>query len=547
MEHVDRGDAVSTLSPDHVGPVDLELLVEMTGISKRFPGVQALDDVAFDLRAREVHALLGANGAGKSSLIKILAGVYTKDAGVIRLRGHETEIRSPRHAQGLGIATIYQEYNLVPDLSVAENICLGHLPKGSSPLTRFIVSRRQMNRHAEQILSDLQVDISPTIPLRRLGVAKQQMVEIAKALSLESGIYIMDEPTAALSSKEIEELFRVTRSMRDRGCGIIYISHRLEEVGMIADRVTVMRDGRCVDTLAAKDAPTSRLVQLMIGHNVERAARHPACAPGAKLLSVDRLSRKGVFEDVSLDICEGEIVGLAGLMGSGRTEVARAIFGADRADSGEISIGGKLIRAKSPNHSVREGLCYLPEDRKKLGLVLSSSVRDNIILASLARFCRFRIGGKGFWLDQNRIRKEVVERVKSLDIKTPSIGQLVESLSGGNQQKVVVARWLCSTARVFLFDEPTRGVDVNAKSEIYSLVRTLAEERAGILLISSELEELVDACDRVYILRQGHIVAELLRDEISKEAILAAALTGTVGGNGDRHRTERRRIRSWLV
>ena len=531
--------AVSTFSPNHVAPVDHHLLVEMTGISKSFPGVLALSDVAFDLRAREVHALLGANGAGKSTLIKILAGVYTKDAGVIRLRGHETEIRSPRHAQELGIATIYQEYNLVPDLSVAENICLGHLPKGSSPLTRFIVSRQQMNRHAERILRDLQVDISPTIPLRRLGVAKQQMVEIAKALSLESGIYIMDEPTAALSSKEIEELFRVTRSMRDRGCGVVYISHRLEEVGMLADRVTVMRDGRCVDTLAAEDAPTSRLVQLMVGHSVERAARHPGCAAGAKLLSVDRLSRKGTFEDVSFDICEGEVVGLAGLMGSGRTEVARAIFGADRADSGDISVRGKPIRVKSPNHAVREGLCYLPEDRKKLGLVLSSSVRDNIILASLARFCRFRIAGKGIWLDQHRIRKEVVERVKSLDIKTPSIGHLVESLSGGNQQKVVVARWLCSSARIFLFDEPTRGIDVNAKSEIYSLVRTLAEEGAGILLISSEVEELVDACDRIYILRQGRIVAELLRDEISKEAILAAALTGTTGEDGGRHRTQK--------
>jgi ribose transport system ATP-binding protein len=538
MEHIGSDTVTSTLSPDHVGPVDLELLVEMSGISKRFPGVQALSDVTFDLRAGEVHALLGANGAGKSTLIKILAGVYTKDAGVIRLRGREAEIRNPRHAQELGIATIYQEYNLVPDLSVAENICLGHLPKGSSPLARFIVSRRQMNRHAERILRDLQVDISPTTPLRRLGVAKQQMVEIAKALSLESQMYIMDEPTAALSSREIEELFRVTRSMRNRGCGVIYISHRLEEVGMIADRVTVMRDGRCVDTLAAKDAPTSLLVQLMVGHSVERAARRPGCAAGAKLLSVNRLSRGGVFEDVSLDICEGEIVGLAGLMGSGRTEVARAIFGADRADSGEVSVRGRAIRVKSPGHAVREGLCYLPEDRKKLGLVLSSSVRDNIILASLARFCRLRVGGKGIWLDQHRIRKEVVERVKSLDIKTPSIGQLVESLSGGNQQKVVVARWLCSTARVFLFDEPTRGIDVNAKSEIYGLVRTLAEQGAGILLISSEVEELVDACDRIYILRQGRIVAELLRDEISKEAILQAALTGTASENGGRHQIQ---------
>jgi ribose transport system ATP-binding protein len=514
-------------------------LVQMEGIVKQFPGVLAVDHVDFDLRPGEVHALLGANGAGKSTLIKILSGVYHKDEGDIRLRGEPVEIGSPRQAQQLGIATIYQEYNLVPDLSVAENVSLGHLPRGSRLLTRGLINRRQMNRITERILADLQVDISPTTPIRRLGVAKQQMVEIAKALSLESEIYIMDEPTAALSSREIEELFRVVRQMKERGCAVIYISHRLEEVGQIADRVTVMRDGRREETLNVEDAPMERLVELMVGRSVARGNPRPACEAGEERLRVESLTRKGVFEDVSLRVCCGEIVGLAGVMGSGRTEVARAIFGADRSDSGKVYVSNKPVRIKSPNHAVGHGICYLPEDRKGLGLVLCASVRDNIILASLSRFSRLRFRGKGLILDRKRIRKEVMDRVKSLDIKTPRIQQLVETLSGGNQQKVVVARWLCSSAKIFLFDEPTRGIDVGAKSEIYGLVRALAEEGAGVLIISSEVEELVDVCDRVYVLRQGRIVDELLREDISKEAILASALTGTTSGNGARQRTER--------
>ena len=507
-------------------------LIHMSGIVKQFPGVLALDKVDFELRPGEVHALLGANGAGKSTLIKILSGVYHKDEGEIHLRGEPIEIHNPRHAQSVGIATIYQEYNLVPDLSVAENVSLGHIPHGSTPLTRFLINRREMIRTTEGILADLQVDIPAVTPVRLLGVAKQQMVEIAKALSLQSDIYIMDEPTAALSNREIDELFRVIKQMRDRGKSIIYISHRLEEVGEIADRVTVMRDGRRVETLNASDAPTERLVQLMVGRTVSRGNPRPVCEPGHERLRVEHLTRKGVFEDVSLSICEGQIVGLAGVMGSGRTEVARAIFGADRADSGNVFVSGKPVRIKSPNHAVREGICYLPEDRKGLGLVLSSSVRDNIILASLARFCRFRIRGRGIILDRKRIRKEVMERVQSLEIKTPRIQQLVETLSGGNQQKVVVARWLCSSANVFLFDEPTRGIDVGAKSEIYGLVRALAEQGAGVLIISSEVEELVDVCDHVYVLRQGRMVGELHRNELSKETILASALTGTKESNG---------------
>ena len=506
------------------------LLVEMTGIVKHFPGVLAVDRVGFDLRPGEVHALLGANGAGKSTLVKILAGVYHRDEGQLLLRGKPAEIHDPRHAQQLGIATIYQEYNLVPDLSVAENVSLGHLPHGALPLKLFI-NRKETIRRAEELMAELQVDIPPTIPVRRLGVAKQQMVEIAKALALNSEIYIMDEPTAALSSKEIEELFRVTRKMKARGCAIIYISHRLEEVGQIADRVTVMRDGRKVDTLRVEDAPTDRLVELMVGHSVQRTRPRAACTAGKnELLRVEGLSRKGAFHDVSFHICAGEIVGLAGVMGSGRTEIARGIFGADRVDTGSVYVGGKAVTIRSPNDAVKRGMCYLPEDRKTVGLVLCGSVKDNVVLASLSRFCRLRLWGRGIFLDRPRIREEVVRQVTALDIKTPGINQLVEYLSGGNQQKVVVARWLCSKAKVFLFDEPTRGIDVGAKSEIYGLIQSLAEEGACVLLIASEVEELVDVCDRLYVLRQGQIVAEMERGELSKERILSIALTGS----GDR-------------
>jgi len=514
-------------------------LISMTGIVKQFPGVLALDNVAFDLRTGEVHALVGANGAGKSTLIKILSGVYHKDSGEVLLRGEPVEIRDPRHSQQLGIATIYQEYNLVPDLSVAENILLGHLPRVGNRFMELFIDRRRMISETAKLLEELDVDIAPSTPLRRLGVAKQQMVEIAKALSRDSEIYIMDEPTAALSSKEIRELFRVVRQMKDRGCSVIYISHRLEEVGEIADRVTVMRDGRKEETLNVEDASMDRLVQLMIGRSVTHGNPRPVCEAGENRLRVENLTRNGVFEDVSLDICAGEIVGLAGVMGSGRTEVARAIFGADRVDSGQVYVSGKPVRIKSPAQAVQQGICYLPEDRKGLGLVLSSSVRDNIILASLARFSRLRFCGKGILLDRKRIRKEVMEQIKSLDIKASTIQQLVETLSGGNQQKVVIARWLYSSARIFLFDEPTRGIDVGAKSEIYGLVRALAEEGAGVLIISSEVGELVDVCDRVYVLRQGRIVSELDRDDISKEAILALALTGTADGNGGRHQTQK--------
>ena len=514
-------------------------LISMTGIVKQFPGVLALDNVDFDLRTGEVHALVGANGAGKSTLIKILSGVYHKDSGEVLLRGEPVEIRDPRHSQQLGIATIYQEYNLVPDLSVAENILLGHLPRVGNRFMELFIDRRRMISETAKLLEELDVDIAPSTPLRRLGVAKQQMVEIAKALSRDSEIYIMDEPTAALSSKEIRELFRVVRQMKDRGCSVIYISHRLEEVGEIADRVTVMRDGRKEETLNVEDASMDRLVQLMVGRSVTHGNPRPVCEAGENRLRVENLTRNGVFEDVSLDICAGEIVGLAGVMGSGRTEVARAIFGADRVDSGQVYVSGKPVRIKSPAQAVQQGICYLPEDRKGLGLVLSSSVRDNIILASLSRFSRLRLRGKGIFLDRKQIRKEVMEQIKSLDIKASTIQQLVETLSGGNQQKVVIARWLCSSARIFLFDEPTRGIDVGAKSEIYGLVRALADEGAGVLIISSEVGELVDVCDRVYVLRQGRIVSELDRDDISKEAILALALTGTADGNGGRHQTQK--------
>uniref|UniRef100_A0A7J3V050 Sugar ABC transporter ATP-binding protein n=1 Tax=Candidatus Methanosuratincola petrocarbonis (ex Vanwonterghem et al. 2016) TaxID=1867261 RepID=A0A7J3V050_9CREN len=505
-------------------------LVRMKDIVKRFPGVLAVDHVDFDLNEGEVHCLIGANGAGKSTLIKILAGVYSKDEGTIEIEGKPVEIRSPKHAQELGIATIYQEYNLVPYLSVAENISLGHLPSRFLPFGLRLVDWKATIKFASELLQELQVDISPVAPVWSLGVGQQQMVEIAKALALKARIYIMDEPTAALSSGEIEKLFQVIRYLKERGCGVIYISHRLEEVGIIGDRVTVMRDGRKVATLSVSEASHEQLVELMVGRSVSRQERYTrAKKVGKPLLQVYGLTRKGVFSDVNLEIRAGEIVGLAGVVGSGRTEVARAIFGADPVDAGRIILEGKVISIRSPCEAVKCGICYLPEDRRQDGLVLCCTVADNVVLASLSKFSRLRV-----FLDRARVKKEVMSRVQELNIKTPSLSQCVEYLSGGNQQKVVVAKWLSANGKVFLFDEPTRGIDVGAKVEIFNIIRRLADQGAGILLISSEIDELVALCDRVYVLREGRLVAELVGEEITKERILAIAVTGKKDGSLER-------------
>jgi len=497
-----------------------DLLLKMEGITKRFPGVLALDNVDFDVYEGEVHVLLGENGAGKSTLIKILSGAYEKDSGKITIEGKTVEIVNPHHAQDLGISTIYQEFNLVPYLTVSENIFLGREPIKGKIVKR--VNKEIMKAHAKKLLLDLGVDIDTGIPVYRLGVADQQMVEITKALSMKARVCIMDEPTAALSANEIEELFRVIKRLKKERVGVIYISHRLEEIPLIGDRITVLRDGKNIGTVSAKETRMDSLIQMMVGRKIAEVSYHKERSIGEELLKVKDLSRKDGLNNINFIIRKGEVVGLAGLVGSGRTELARAIFGAEPFDEGKVYVSGQLVEIKSPQDAVAQRIAYLPEDRKLDGLVLVRSVQENITLPSLKR-----ISHKGF-IGRNIIRKSAKEYVTKLIIKTPSLEQMTMYLSGGNQQKVVIAKWLCSQSDIFLFDEPTRGIDVGAKAEIRNLIRELASQGAGVLMISSDLSEIIQICDRILVMYQGTICGEFSGEDASQEKILECALMGKV-------------------
>src|SRR5207244_6890529 len=425
----------------------------MEGISKDFPGVHALRDTRFELRAGEVHALVGENGAGKSTLMKILAGVYRRDAGRIRVKGAEVELASPRAAQLLGISIIHQELSLMPNLTVAQNIFIGREPHGRLP---FLLNERALNKQARALFETMHLKLAPETKVAHLTVARQQMVEIAKALSYKAEVVIMDEPTAALTETEIDELFRIIRKLRADGVGVVHISHRLEELKRISDRVTVMRDGQYMATLETKDASLDRIISLMDGRTIYDAAPEiPETAKGEVVLEVRDLNRGRMVRDVSFSLRRGEILGLAGLVGAGRTDVARAIFGADRADSGTILVHGRPAHISSPADAVRYGIGYLSEDRKRYGLALGMDVETNIVLATLRRF--LRAFGR---VDFRRTRAVAEQRVQQLAIKTPSLRQKVRNLSGGTQQKVVIAKWLTANTDILIFDEPTRGIDV---------------------------------------------------------------------------------------
>ena len=494
------------------------LLLKMEGITKHFPGVLALNGVDFDLYEGEVHVLLGENGAGKSTLIKILSGAYEKDSGRMKIEGEIVEITSPHQAQDLGISTIYQEFNLVPYLSVAENIFLGREPIRGKLVKR--VDKEKMNEQAEKLLLDLGVDIDPALPVYRLGVADKQMVEITKALSMSSRICIMDEPTAALSAHEIDELFQVIKRLKKEGVGVIYISHRLEEIHVIGDRITVLRDGEKIGTVSAKEIQMDKLIQMMVGREIESVEYRKGRVTGDEVLRVENLSSGEKLQDINFLLRKGEILGLAGLVGSGRTELARAIFGADPFDKGSVYIKGKPVSINSPQEAVSKKIAYLPEDRKFDGLVLVRSVQENIVLPSLKG-----ISHNGF-LTKSLVRRNANPFIDKLSIKTPSLEQMTMFLSGGNQQKVVIAKWLCSQCDIFLFDEPTRGVDVGAKMEIRNLIMELSSQGAGILLISSELQEILQICDRVLVMYMGTICAEFSKEEATQEKILECALMG---------------------
>jgi ribose transport system ATP-binding protein len=486
----------------------------MEDIRKTFPGVVALDNVRFDLHRGEVHVLLGENGAGKSTLIKLLGGALKKDAGKVLLDGREVEIRSPRHAQELGIGIIYQELHLVPHLSVAENIFLGSEPE----LFPGIIDQQALYKRAQGILANLHVDIDVHAQIQSLSVAQQQMVEIAKAVSMDVRILVMDEPTSALTESEIGQLFAMIGSLKKTGVSIVYISHRLDEIFHVGDRVTILLDGRYVGTFGINDLTRPELVRLMVNREIKEQFPKVRVPRRDEKLRVEQLTRAGELRDVSFSLYGGEVLGVAGLLGSGRTELARAIFGLDAIDSGAVIVNGQPEPNLNPRRAVKLGLGYLTEDRKNQGLILRLSVKENILLASLDRLSKFGV------LDPATESATAEKYVEDLRIKTPGIDQQVVNLSGGNQQKVVLSKWLCSEAQVFIFDEPTRGIDVGAKVEIYRLINGLTERGAAVMMISSELPEIIGMSDRIMVMREGTVAAFLDAADATQESILHHAL-----------------------
>jgi len=492
-----------------------DLLVEMSGIGKTFPGVHALDGARFELRRGEVHALVGENGAGKSTLMKILAGVYRRDEGTIRVRGDEVEIPTPAAARHLGISMVHQELNLMPHLTVAQNIFIGR-----EPLRRgFMLDEKTQNARAKALFQELHLPLDPRARVGALAVAQHQMIEIARAISFDADVLIMDEPTAPLTDTEIAELFRIIRDLRGRGVGIVHISHRLEELKQISDRVTVMRDGHYIDTVATADASIDRIISLMVGRTIfEATPELPEHPSDEVVLEVRNLRRGRMVRDVSFTLRRGEILGIAGLVGAGRTEVARLIFGADRPEGGQILIRGKPVTIRDPSDAVRQGIAYLSEDRKRYGLALGLDVETNIVMAALRRY----LGPLGT-VDAGRTRATAEREVAHLAIKTPSVRQKTRNLSGGNQQKVVVAKWLSTDTEILIFDEPTRGIDVGAKSEIYRLLNDLAAEGKSIVMISSELPEILRMSHRIVVMCEGRVTGELTAAEATQERIMTYA------------------------
>ncbi len=493
-----------------------ELLMQMEGITKKFPGVLALSDVRLDVKRGEVHALIGENGAGKSTLMKVLNGIYKKDAGTIHYKGKEVDIGSPQDAQRLGIGMIHQELNLMPHLSVAQNIFIGREPKTAG----IFLDKAAINRNAKALLDSLGLEIDPNTLISDLTVAKQQMVEIAKALSYNSELLVMDEPTAPLTDTEIEELFRTIRDLRDKGHGIIYISHRLDELWQISDRITVMRDGQYIDTLPTAEVSKERIIELMVGRVIyEEPKQHSNVPPDAPVvMEVKNMNARNVH-DVSFTLRRGEILGFAGLVGAGRTETMRAIFGADPKAGGEVWLSGEKVTIREPNDAVNHGIGYLSEDRKAFGLATGLSVRDNCVMANLSAYTTALI------VNDRAINEVSQEYVEKISIRTPGINQLVRNLSGGNQQKIVVAKWLIRNCDILIFDEPTRGIDVGAKSEIYKLMNTLIDEGKSIIMISSEMPELLRMSDRVLVMCEGRITGELDISEATQKNIMTCATT----------------------
>ena len=491
-----------------------DLILSMKGITKSFSGVAALKNAALDLKAGEVVALMGENGAGKSTLMKILTGIYSKDSGEIQYMGQEVCFKGPAESEEAGISIVHQELNMMNDLTVAQNLFIGR-----EEMNGFLIDDKKMNEKARELFKVLKIDINPAEKIGNLTVGKQQMVEIAKAISSKAKVIIFDEPTAALTDSEIEELFKVIRDLKKQGTGMVYISHRMDEINVISDRVIVMRDGEYVGTLITKECSKDDIIKLMVGRTIlgEPKTASNVAKDAPVVLKCEKLNRGKAVKDVSFELRKGEILGFSGLMGAGRTEVARLIFGADKKDSGKIFINGKEVTINTPEDAVAHGIGYLSEDRKRFGLIVDKSVEENTVISSLNDFV------KGIFIDKAK-SKEVSERyVESLKTKTPSVSQLVKKLSGGNQQKVVIAKWLVRNSDILIFDEPTRGIDVGAKSEIYALMESLAKEGKSIIMISSELPEVLRMSDRVIVMCEGRITGTLDIAEANQEVIMESA------------------------
>lgn len=491
-------------------------LLEMKGVSKQFPGVYALKNVDFHLDSGEVHALLGENGAGKSTLMKILGGIYSIDEGKIFIKGNEVQINGVKDAQKYGISIIHQEIVLVPYLSIAENIYLGREPVTKTGL----IDKREMYKQAQQLLNDFDLNLTASTLVAKLTVAQQQMIEIIKAVSFNSDIIVMDEPTSSLSEKEVDFLFSTIRNLKKKGVGIVYISHRMNELFEITDKISVLRDGQYIGTLVTKETKNDQLISMMVGRELTNYYVRNFKEPGKEILHVNQLCKKAVLDNINFQLYRGEILGFAGLVGAGRSELMKCIFGLDPFDSGEILIDGKKIEIKNPNDAIKNKIVYVTENRKEEGLFLIDSVQYNLTIKVLEEFIKF-------FKVNSRHEKEITQQyINELSIKTPHAGQKVGNLSGGNQQKVLFSRWLATKPKVLILDEPTRGVDVGAKAEIYAIMNRLVNEGVSIIMISSELPEVINMSDRVAVMYKGRIQTILQRDYLSQETIMHYATGG---------------------
>ncbi len=494
-----------------------EFILDVRGITKVYPGVTALDDVYLQIKKGEIHALVGENGAGKSTLIKILSGVTKASKGDFYIKGEIANFANPMEARDRGISVVHQELKLVDSLTVAENIFLGR-PRTSGPLG--LIDKKKQNREARKLLDSLNCSLSETAYVRRLSVAQKQLVEISKALSVDAEIIIMDEPSATLTDNELEMLFQTLEMLRTRGVTIIYISHRLEEIFRLADRFSVLRDGKRIDTLPVKDVDRKKLIELMVGRSVENEYPKKKVSLGETLLEVEGISRKGAFENISFKLRRGEILGIAGLVGAGRTELVRAIFGADKKTSGSIKVNCETVCINNTCHAISKRMGLVPEERKTQGVVLGMSIKENISLAGMDNVLK---GGLINKKKEASLAKTYIEKLK---IATPDEKRTVKNLSGGNQQKVVLAKWMAVDSDVLLFDEPTRGIDVGAKAEIYALLSDIVGSGKGIIMVSSELPELIGMCDRILVMHEGRMTGEVSAQEASQEIIMEYATKG---------------------